>query len=58
MSRVRQHLEATMSRYEVEIVGVETIVVEATDSLAADKTARRQTDAESPLTTDISEVSE
>jgi hypothetical protein len=53
MQRVRDGLEAMMNQYKVEIVGVETLTVEATDSLAADKTARRQTEAESPMTTDI-----
>lgn len=57
MQRVRDGVEAMMSRYEVDINhGEETLVVTASDSLVADKTARRQADAEPPMITYISEV--
>jgi hypothetical protein len=45
-----------MPHYKVEIVGEETLIVEAADSLDADETARRQTSAKSPLTTYITET--
>jgi hypothetical protein len=46
-----------MSRYEIDINhGEETFVVTASDSLAANETARRQAEAESPMVIYISEV--
>jgi hypothetical protein len=48
-----------MSQYEVDINhGDETLIVTASDSLAANETARRQADAEPPMTTNISEVAD
>jgi hypothetical protein len=48
-----------MRRFEVDINhGEETLTVEAIDSLAADKTARRQAEAEPPMITYTREVDE